>query len=589
MRHRLELLGRPEIAGTVIAVAMAFAARLSLGYRSFPAIDDFVYVPIARAQFDPALYPNDLFVQGFIFHTPILSHLIRLFDATIGIAGGLMVATLCLSVATILGMYRLMRGIGADGVLLPLAVLIAAGGALNGLGRGQYDGIFGNAFHMQWLALCLLLWTYERFVRRRAVATGVLLGLTAIVHPVVGAHGAAVLFMATLLAPEGGWRRLAKTALACLVVSSPAVLPLLSGLLRSAAPVDFDIVALGYLFRTPHEFVITPMSIALFLLVVGLGWAGVLLLAGRPADPAIRCFAGLLFGQSVLAGLAIAAHGPWAEDSWIDQISLIYRVVLTRTTPVLLALCAVVFAAAAERHLRRGKPSDRSIAARAVFWTCAGFALFLVMIQVSWSPVFAIAALLMAATAFVWPVSQLRAAAAAAWAAVGLTCVGLLAFQTDLEAPVPAEEAELYAWVRDSTPREAVFIVPPGFQEFRLYAERSAYVDFKTFPATTAALIPEWRRRLEQVAAPDRLALDAVGWPGVAQWDRTYGNRNTPGRIADLLGETGSDYFVWDSDALDIPPFTPVNRVKDARLATAYSNARFTVYRLVDGGSGQTE
>lgn len=584
----VEWLGRKDVAGTVMAVAMAFVARLAVGYESFPNVDDFVYVPQARAYFDEALYPTDLFVQESILHTPVLAILIRLFEATVGIAGGLLIATICLSVATILGIQRLLRGIGAEGVLLPLAVLIVACGLLSGLGRGQYGGIFGDTFHMQWLALCLLLWTYERFVAGRAIVAGILLGLTAVMHPIVGAHGAAVLFVATLVSPPGRWRRLAIMAAVSLLVSSPAIGPLALRVLQGETVSGFDPVTYGYLFRTPQEFVLRPMPVALFIAVAGLGWAGAVLMFRRAGEPGIRCFVGLLLGQSVLAGLAIAAHGEWMAGSWIEEVSLVYRVVLTRTTPLLLVLSTVAFAAAAERFLRRGDRTERSRPARVVFRALAGVTLTLVLVQINWHPVLLVALLLMAATVFIWrDNSTVRAAAVGLWAMLGLAGLGIHASQVQVEAVVPPQEEELFRWVRENTAPEALFIVSPGFQAFRLYTERGAYVDFKTFPASTLPLIQEWYRRLEQVAAPDKLARDARGWTEIAEWDRTYANRNTPRRIADLLAETGSDYFIWSADGLAVPPYALVERTQDQRLAVAFSNPAFTVYRLKEAGDAQ--
>lgn len=585
--HWVEWLSRKDVAGTVMAVAMAFVARLAVGYEAFPNIDDFVYIPQARAYFDGALYPTDLFVQESILHTPVLAILIGLFEATVGIAGGLLFATLCLSVATILGIQRLLRGLGAEGVLLPLAVLIVACGLLVGLGRGQYGGIFGDTFHMQWLALCLLLWTYERFVAGRAIAAGILLGLAAVMHPIVGAHGAAVLFVATFVSAPGRWRRLAIMAAVSLLVSSPAIGPLALRVLQGETVSGFDPVTYGYLFRTPQEFVLRPMPVVLFIAIAGLGWASAVLMVRRAGAPGIRCFAGLLLGQSVLAGLAIAAHGEWMAGSWIEEVSLVYRVVLTRTTPLLLVLSAVGFAAAAERFLQRGDKAERSAPARILFWVLAGMTLTLVLVQVNWHPVLLVALLLMVATVFVWRDSTIRAAAVGLWAMLGLVSLGIHASQVQVEAVVPPQEEELYAWVRENTVPEALFIVSPGFQAFRLYTERGAYVDFKTFPASTLPLIQEWYRRLEQVAAPDKLARDARGWPGIAEWDRTYANRNTPRRIADLLDETGSDYFIWSPDGLAVPPYAPVGRVEDQRLAVAFSNPAFTVYRLKEAGDAQ--
>ena len=155
-------------------------------------------------------------------------------------------------------------------------------------------------------------------------------------------------------------------------------------------------------------------------------------------------------------------------------------------------------------------------------------------------------------------------------------------------APAP-EAAELYAWVRDSTPAGAVFIVPPGMQEFRWHAVRSAYVDFKMFPSGTVGAIAAWRERLDDVAAPDQRARRADGWNAARELDRCYASRNSPARIAGLLERTGADYFVWDADGLRIPPMTGADTAPSAGLGEVFHNSRFVVYRARaesgDGGS----
>jgi uncharacterized protein DUF6798 len=171
-------------------------------------------------------------------------------------------------------------------------------------------------------------------------------------------------------------------------------------------------------------------------------------------------------------------------------------------------------------------------------------------------------------------------AAWALWAAVAcIAAIGVVRIDADtvLRARPSRDERGLFRWVAATAP-DALFIVPPGLQQFRFYTRRSVYVDFKLFPPATPASTPEWRRRMELVAAPDRLALASPGWSGVAQWDRTYANRNTPARIVTLLRETGADYFVWDYSGLDIPPYVPVSRAPAAGARLAFANGRFEVY-----------
>jgi len=145
-----------------------------------------------------------------------------------------------------------------------------------------------------------------------------------------------------------------------------------------------------------------------------------------------------------------------------------------------------------------------------------------------------------------------------------------------LEAAVHPEERAFYSWVRASTPLEAMFIVPPGFQEFRTYTDRGLYVDFKLFASATPRLIPEWRRRLELIAGPDSATLARRGWAGMPAWDSSYARRNTPERIARLLRETGMDYFV-----LELSSGSRENlALAETELITSYADDKYRVFKL---------
>jgi hypothetical protein len=57
-------------------------------------------------------------------------------------------------------------------------------------------------------------------------------------------------------------------------------------------------------------------------------------------------------------------------------------------------------------------------------------------------------------------------------------------------------------WARDHTPADAVFLVPPDEQSFRLHARRAIVVNFKNVPQLSGEL-GEWRDRLQNVLALD--------------------------------------------------------------------------------------
>ena len=582
VREWLKGIDRIGVQAASIALGMALAARLALGYRPFPSIDDFVYIPLSWAHLDPAAYPSDYFVQQFVFHVPLLPMIVALSESTVGLATGVLIATVLLSVATIAAMMRLLRAIGATGALLPVAVVIALCGHTIGLGRGQYDGAFGNALHMQWLALCTLLWAYDGFVRGRPLLAGGLLGLAALAHPVVGAHGAFVLVLAAVAMPQWRWRPLFLSGAACGLVSAPATIPLAWNLIDRASVSGFDVVRLGYLFRTPHEFELTILSIAVFLLLAAFGWASTILLLARRDGVSRRAFGGLMIGQSLIAALAIVFHGPWAVGDAIEEVSAVFQLHLSRTTPLLMVLSAIAVAASIEDAVARagGRPTGSAKAMAVTYWICAGLGLVFVLLQVQWHPVLWAALVLSLAALVPWSAPAWRRSVTALWLLLALGSGWSFATEVQVSAALYDDDRDLYSWIERTTPDSAIFIIPPGSEEFRFYAGRGAYVDFKTFPATTPSLIPEWRRRLEQISAPDRLALEGTGWAGIEEWDRTYANRNTPARIADLLEAAGADYFLWDSRGLAAAPYVAVDRVGDPRVEVAFRNPRYTVYRL---------
>ncbi len=580
------MLAGPGLA-VAIAVGTGLLLRAAKGYRSFPSVDDFIYIPHSRACLDSDLFVRDTMVQELLGHVPLWPLLIRGLESSIGLSLGLWLLTIVLSVATTLGMLRLTRSLGGSGLLLPLAAVTVLGGGMRGLGRGTFEGAFGDAVHMQWFALSLLLFVYDAVIRQRYVTAGVLLGLTAICHPVVAAHGALAVACSAPFWEKRRVRKLLQVAATAFLVSGPVSITIVVGMLgKSAADTSPQEVAnLCYLFRLPHEYVIGRIALLLYLVYVALGLAGVSVLAERAEDRSqrSRCgtLAGLILGHLVILAAAVLLHGEMLGTVWNLSSLLPFQLHLTRTTPLLLVLSALAVTVAFEREVLPPRQDVRELRwGRLVFWCpVIGIGLLLLLAGTDWS-LWIVALVLLA-------LLTIAARGNAGWhkSIVAIWCLAAVAalvwhgWTSTLDAPVARDELELYQWVQSDTPGDALFIVPPGMESFRHYGLRSVYVDFKFFATAVPALLPEWRRRLELVAAPDALALSAKGMPSVPEWDRTYANRNTPRRIAELLAETGADYLVWDRQGLEYPPYMPVDRPADPRVGICFENDRFSVYQ----------
>jgi hypothetical protein len=63
---------------------------------------------------------------------------------------------------------------------------------------------------------------------------------------------------------------------------------------------------------------------------------------------------------------------------------------------------------------------------------------------------------------------------------------------------LPKADSELYAWMRNSTPKDAQFLSPPDMETVRYHGQRAIVVDWKSTPILPGELV-EWRNRLVDV------------------------------------------------------------------------------------------
>jgi hypothetical protein len=76
--------------------------------------------------------------------------------------------------------------------------------------------------------------------------------------------------------------------------------------------------------------------------------------------------------------------------------------------------------------------------------------------------------------------------------------------------PIDPARQPLYRWVRDVTPRGAIFAGPPDWKDFRLVAQRAVVADWAVPPARPDEMI-EWYGRLRDVVGQaDAVSLESV-------------------------------------------------------------------------------
>ncbi len=154
---------------------------------------------------------------------------------------------------------------------------------------------------------------------------------------------------------------------------------------------------------------------------------------------------------------------------------------------------------------------------------------------------------------FVWP-------PATAYLLLVLTAWPVLKNLPRLPAELRGPQRELFDWA-GGTERDALFLVPPLLERFRLHAGRAIVVDWKS-PPMKADEIVEWYRRIEVVTARPRLRRFRDVKLGYNEMDGE--------RFGSLKREFGFDYAVLEKPAS--PELASPDRV-------VFENAVFVVVR----------
>jgi hypothetical protein len=152
-------------------------------------------------------------------------------------------------------------------------------------------------------------------------------------------------------------------------------------------------------------------------------------------------------------------------------------------------------------------------------------------------------------------------------AAAGVVCVYFAAGpltrirqRSSLLAGPPPEARSLFAFMRERTPRQALFLTPPDDDSLRFFGERAIVVDWKGNPAVPREVLA-WYRRIE----------DVTGRRGMTHAAELDGyDRLDAARLETLRAHYGFDYAV-------------VRRGREGALSgyeRAFENAGYVVLKV---------
>lgn len=451
-------------------------------------------LPPILARLEPGLFAFDPYVQsqfdGFTvrtaFHTLMawLGSLLPLHT----VAGGLHLLVLVGVGAGVFALARSLRAGRTASVIASLLACVALPFATIGGNMIVYPLLTPEG-----IAWAMLLPGIVLFIQKHRKWAAVLLGLATWMHPLAG--GLTLLVLTLVAALEGIQKKdtirdaIGFPLLAGLV-AMPLVLPALLGQAEEAGaalPDGLDPYTLYATLRFPHHYLPTGTPLIRFSLFVTLaivGTRGYVLGRRTKRPPDIRFPLRFLAASSLL--ILVATVGIYVADSLTLARMQTYKLTVWLNV---LGCVGVAVGAMSLFHRDWRKASDRWLRERyrGMFW---------------------------------------------------LVLLGLLISVWQIWIPATRSANRVTAWIAANTPREAVFVVPPSMADFRVPAERSAVVTWKSVPFRTD-LAADWWKRIAAVA--DLQEVPRSGEALAENLDAAFG-RTDDDHLRDLAETYGASH-----------------------------------------------
>lgn len=570
-----EALGPPRAAdafrlGIAGVSSVAFAA--SFGF-NFGVGNQVTYLIPALRLLDPGLLTRDWFATRTTQYHPVFAELgASLLRLDRGGWAFALAFTLSVTAAG-LALYGLCRKLAGRGALATYLLLLALLLATQTRGPAL-TYVFDRELQPSTLSSACLIGAALAFTAGRTFAASVLIAGGSLVH-----INFALLCAPAFLIAESllGRRQLGRRLVVTLALPALAVLAFLPTLRAAAAPSpDADLGRHVYLaIRAPHHFLVAE-KLGEFLPL--LAWHGlalgalVPLVRGPSAQPFVRLAA-------LVAGFCAVVWGGTFAGLGSERAAALFA---WRLAPHTELLFQVLSLAAFTRALL--DPSvARHYTARARTFLIVGLGAVVVSYVVRHErvPVEVVGAA--ALVGFAWEALERRArtqdapaafrslwarhaptllstAAGAVFVYFAVGPLSRIPQRSSLLVGVSQEARGLFAFMRERTPREALFLTPPDDDSLRFFGERAIVVDWKGNPAVPREVLA-WYRRIE----------DVTGHRGMTQASELDGyDALDTARLEALRARYGFDYAV-------------VRRGHESAFAGyphAFENARYVVLKV---------
>ncbi|NNE46949.1 MAG: hypothetical protein HKN37_09855 [Rhodothermales bacterium] len=511
------------LLSTVLA---AFAIWIFRYDYSWGSGDQDEFVPYLLHLLDDSLLSEDWFVGTQTSQIGVRTFFVWLLRIIcVALPPHLAVAALFVAswVAIAIGIDRLVRVLGGGSLASAAAIVVA-------LCLTPKWTLGGNDLVYTMLVPEMVAWAWALpallcFFRRRYAFAGVLLGVASWFQPLVGILVAAMLALSVILEKRNrnGWRHAIVLSSIAAVLALPVLIPIglqsLGG--DAAADTSPSILFILTQFRAPHHYVPSSFSFGSWarvglLVVVALALA---FLRGRRSQTPSQPAPGI-----ILLAIATMCLASWFMTEVIP-VDIVVKLQVFKLTVIGKLLLISLIATSAESLLY----SRSWVRDYRVQWIVAG------------------------ASAAVFMASILGS---------------ILPNTADvLYARLWSEHSEsgLDAWARDSSPLNALFVVPPSNSSLRSHGQRAIVVNYAAVPFAPPDMM-EWYARLRTVAP---VPQPATSHSLRLQLDSSY-YAQTWSHWSQVADTYGVDYLVHRSSTTDDVPFE-----------VSYRDSAWVVYRLI--------
>lgn len=569
-------------AGAVLAILLGVGITLCLrGYR-FGESNHAVYLLAAIRQSDPSLLANDWWTNSTLQYHYAFNFLSAILLRLNLMAPAFLLGYLGLALLQHVAWYRLTLALGGTRATYLVSVVmfyvLAAG-----LGLGAYHFLQDSAFLPSNISNVAMLWGLYAWVRGRWAGAGAWLGVAGLYHinhalMGLGLWGALSAIECIRRGRLGSRWWIGSIVL--VMLSAPAIIPAVRTVLERSGTIPLhEFVDLFVRLRHPHHFHPLSWHWSLWLMFTApfpLAFVAARQVTRTGGTAEMARAIEMFLVIAAVTSIALIGAGVWFFSETLVQLNL-YRfsiylkllgcigaamwVATNRSTQVhaapdnstltrprsrrrfivpgiiyALILIALPIIAALGKHTPAGELLARNVLPAGLAILLSGAALACAAApppRRGWSAAASIAVIVLIA---------------ALWSRLGLWAG---AAQSD-----PGDYVALARWAAQYTPRDAVFVVPPNEQTFRVHARRAIVVNFKNVPQLSAEL-PEWRDRLKAVLALD----DLMTLPkGMSRTFAAIGDRyaSLPAEHLAMVARTyGATYIVVPRPLTPPPPRHP--------------------------------